>query len=404
MSGTRRWGFRARLTALIAGVFIFGGAVLLTVQYVLVQGLLASGIRTITGCVDGETSGIEIGTGAPGSAVDLGCENGDSGFAVAIEQAGHLSDDVLSGLLLWSVVVLVVFAGLAVLAAWWLSRRSLGRIARITETTREITRDDLHRRLELPGPADEVKELGDTIDGMLDRLDDAFTRQERFVAAASHELRTPLTTTRTALEIPLEQGRFPAEVEPDVRRALAANERSERLIAALLTLARAGHAPAPAGAADLATLARDAVERHRAEADERGVTVVVDGVSAPVAADETLAGIAVGNLVENAIRHNRVGGAVRVAVTADARGVELAIENDGPQLTAVEAARLVEPFHRGEQTRLAGPGSGLGLTLADAVARSLGATLVLSPRDGGGLVARLAFPSRPAGGLGMPRV
>ena len=123
-----------------------------------------------------------------------------------------------------------------------------------------------------------------------------------------------------------------------------------------------------------------------------------------MAADETLAGIAVGNLVENAIRHNRVGGAVRVAVTADARGVELAIENDGPQLTAVEAARLVEPFHRGEQTRLAGPGSGLGLTLADAVARSLGATLVLSPRDGGGLVARLAFPSRPAGGLGMPRV
>ncbi|GAA1557569.1 sensor histidine kinase [Brevibacterium picturae] len=396
MTGTtRRWGFRARLTALIAGVFVLGGAVLLTVQYVLVQQLLASGIRTITGCADGESSDVEIGSEIPGSVVGVVCGgdtiDGVSVIEVSIQQTSYLSNEVLSGLLLWSIVVLVLFAGLAVLAAWWLSKRSLGRIARITDATREITRDDLHRRLDLPGPADEVKELGDTIDGMLDRLDDAFTRQERFAAAASHELRTPLTTTRAALEIPLEQGRFPAEVEPEVRRALAANERSEQLIAALLTLARAGHAPVEPGAVDLVSLVRDALDQHRAEADEHGIAVVLEGSHALVTADETLAGIAVGNLIENAIRHNRDGGTVRITVAEGEHGAELVIENDGRELTAEEAGHLTEPFHRGDQTRLSGPGAGLGLTLADATARSLGGSIALSPRDGGGLTARLTF-------------
>ncbi len=402
MTGARRWGFRARLTALIAGVFILGGAVLLTVQYVLVQQLLASGIRTITGCADGEPSGVEVGSTVEGGVVGVVCDGGTAAgvsvVEVSVQQTNYLTDEVLSGLLLWSIVVLVLFAGLAVLAARWLSKRSLGRIARITETTRDITRDDLHRRLELPGPADEVKELGDTIDGMLDRLDDAFSRQERFVAAASHELRTPLTTTRAALEIPLEQGRFPAEVEPEVRRALVANERSERLIATLLTLARTARPQVKpeAGRIDLAVLARDAIDAHRTEADGRGITVIVNGDPALVAADATLAGIAVGNLIENAIRHNRDGGIVRITVSDGEQNPQFLIENDGRELTEAETARLTEPFHRGEQTRLAGPGIGLGLTLAETTARTLGGTLTLSPRAGGGLTARLSLP-RPLG-------
>ncbi len=462
----RRWGFRARLTALIAGVFILGGLVLLTVQYLLVQRLFATGIGTIsTGCADDAWMG-RAGGGAFPSAVDIavlcaevsdlggeiGFSGGGSVSSVLVAQTSHLSQEVLSGLLVWSLVVLAVFAALAVVAARWLSTRSLDRIARITRATREITRDDLHRRLALPGPADEVKELGDTIDVMLDRLEEAFTRQERFVAAASHELRTPLTTTRAALEIPLEQGRFPADVEPEVCRALAANRRSERLIAALLTLARTGHAAATAeeATADLAGLVRDALDEHTAEVEARGLRIRIvpgrgaeehagePGLSAdldrqsgpaiaagsvraagpllaaeslpaagpapaigpalaigPVlaAVDPTLAGIAVGNLIENAIRHNCDGGEVRAILLREGGDVAVRIENDGRVLTPDEAARLTEPFHRGDQTRLTGPGTGLGLTLADTVARSLGGTLSVAPRPGGGLVVRLTLPA-----------
>lgn len=417
MNARRRWGFRARLTALIAAVFILGGAVLLSVQYLLVQQLFASGIGSITaGCISGEESWVEFegdprGDGPPAScagmvSLDGGTSDGSLTFGgdgsngvwqVTVEQTLALSDRVLSGLLLWSIAVLAAFAVLAVLAARWLARSSLGRIARITATTREISQEALDRRLDLPGPQDEIKELGDTIDDMLDRLDEAFTRQERFVAAASHELRTPLTTTRTALEIPLQQGRFPREVEPAVRRAIAANDRSERLIAALLVLARAGTGTASADEAqrvDLVALTRDCAAVHATEAAAHDVHVEIEP-SPPlfVTADATLLGIAIGNLVENAVRHNRAGGAVRIAFDREQQRAGLTVENDGRVIGETETARLTEPFHRGEQTRLAGPGTGLGLSLAESIARSLGGELSLAPRRRGGLHVRFAVPA-----------
>ncbi len=431
---TRHWGFRGRLTALIAGVFILGGAVLLTVQYVLVQQLFASGIATIsTGCLsdvdwtslgeaDAARAAAEEALVPCGDDILIGSDGAIRIHELSIQQTSFLSQEVLSGMLGWSVVVLVVFAGVAVLAARWLSQRSLGRIAHITATTREITRDDLHRRLDLPGPVDEVKELGDTIDGMLDRLEDAFTRQERFVAAASHELRTPLTTTRTALEIPLEQGRFGTEVEPAVRRALAANARSERLIGALLTLARASGDPAPTGGtADLTALVHDALAERASEAFARGISPVVmraagddpsasqvssrptpgEGDATPtgasagvlVTADPTLVAMLVGNLVENAVRHNVDGGRLLIELAASGGQAVLTVSNDGPVLSAAETALLTEPFHRGDRTRLAGPGAGLGLTLAETLTRRLGGSLMLAPRPAGGLVVRLTLPA-----------
>ncbi|MFT4230297.1 MAG: ATP-binding protein [Microbacterium sp.] len=402
----RRWGFRARLAALIAGVFIAGSVVLLGVQYLLVQQLFAQGIGTITtGCVSSgdQTATITEGTSSPGDEVGVDCTGragtevdiGGGGVGIVVQQTTQLSEEVLSGLLLWSIVVLVAFAGLAVLAAWWLSRRSLDRIARITATTRDITRDDLHRRLDLPGPDDEIKELGDTIDGMLDRLDDAFERQDRFIAGASHELRTPLTTTRTLLEIPLAQGRVPTELEPAVRGALEANERSERLISALLTLARSTRKPAEEEAApvDLAAIVQASLGEHASEAASRGLSVELPDAAEFVAADAELARIAVGNLVQNAIRHNRDHGRILISTDKDDDAVHLVIENDGCDLTGGEVARLTEAFHRGEQTRLAGPGTGLGLTLADTIARALGGSLALAARSGGGLVATLTVPA-----------
>ena len=413
---TPRWGFRARLTALIAVVFILGGAVLLTVQYVLVRQLLATGIATIsTGCVPDlewtDLNGADADAGfvpcIDDTVIGVGDDVVGAGHQFTIQQTSLLSQEVLSGLLAWSVVVLVVFAGVAVLAARWLSQRSLGRIARIADTTREITRDDLHRRLALPGPADEIKALGDTIDGMLDRLQDAFTRQGSFVAAASHELRTPLTTTRTALEIPLEQGRFGTDVEPAVRRALAANIRSERLIAALLMLARINGDPSPpdAQAVELTAVVADALAERAPEASTRGIRAVVthpgrtaSGIDAGppavhAAADPTLASMLVGNLVENAIRHNVDDGELRVELTSADGRATLTITNDGRPLTASETALLIEPFHRGDRTRLTGVGAGLGLTLAEALARRLCGTLTLTPRADGGLIVQLVLPA-----------
>lgn len=406
MTGRRRWGFRARLTALIAAVFVGGGAILLGAQYFLVKGLFDEGIRNIvwscpTGfsTVDGwvncyEPEAIERALASGGSLIS-------DPVIGTIKQATLLAEQVLWGLLIGSMFLLAAFAGAAVLVARWLSRRSLVRIARITDAAREIDRDDLQRRLALPAPDDEIKELGDTIDGMLDRLADAIERQDRFIAGASHELRTPLTTTRTLLEIPLEQGRIPPDLEPAVRGALAANARSEQLISALLTLARSSGAIARSGdpPVDMAALARVALAEHQGEVDVRRLSVRIPDDAVPAVADASLAAIAVGNLVVNAIRHSPAGSRIEVGAEVAAEGgtacanARLVVENDGRVLSPSEVARLTEPFHRGAQTRLAGPGTGLGLTLVDTIARALGGALSLAPRAGGGLVATLTLPA-----------
>lgn len=425
MSGEerRRWSFRTRLTALIAGIFVLGGAAMLTVQYRLAQELLSQGVSGITACAvsatdspsDGE-SVVEIEIGSELDPEEL-CDPASAGAitasghsAVVIEQVNALSDGVLGGLLLGSIITLTVFAVLAVVAASWLSRRSLGRIASITEATRQIHERDLHRRLELPGPRDEIKELGDTIDGMLDRLDDAFARQERFIAGASHELRTPLTTTRTALEIPLSQGRVPEELTADLEKALAANRRSEELIATLLTLAHSTHAGRPAhtesaamtagSAVDLRVLVTGAVADMAGDATAGDVELLIeedaasgeDAARALPVASGALAEIAVRNLVENAVRHNIEGGRVWIDCGREAATARLRVANDGAELTADDVTRLTEPFHRGRGTRLAGGGTGLGLTLVETIARSLEGSLHLCPRAGGGLAVTLRLP------------
>jgi signal transduction histidine kinase len=385
----RRWGFRARLTALIAGVLIIGGAVLLVVQYGFVYQLFVVEYLVVTEPCE-TTNGL--------SCSSYGVYDQTTGESVG---QWMVSQEQLSSLLLWSILLLASFAGLAVLAAWWLSRRSLARITRIISATRDISRDDLQSRLHLTGPDDEIKELGDTIDGMLDRLSEAFERQDRFIAGASHELRTPLTTTRTLLEIPLEQGRVPDELEPALRGALEANARSERIIAALLVLARGSQAAARGSGqdVDLSEVARAAVADHDAESTTR--TVEVDAATTPcrVAADPALVSIAVGNVIENAFRHTPARDGIRITTEATAEASRLVVASGGRRFTAAEVARLIEPFHRGDQTRLASPGTGLGLTLTDTILRAVGGTLTLVPRTQGGITATLTFPRpRPESG------
>ncbi|MFT4286462.1 sensor histidine kinase [Nocardioides sp.] len=407
----RRWSFRTRLTALIAVVFVAGGIALLGVQYLLVRGLFDTAIDTLAGCADG-TSITFVGSDDP--PTDSGCTEirggvddsghgqisvGTDGTSVLVQQTTSLSREVLSGLLVWSIATLAVFTVVAVVAASWLSRRSFARIGQITDTARRITRDGLRQRLRLPGPADEIKELGDTIDAMLDGLEASFTRQERFIANASHELRTPLTTTRTALEIPLEQGRVPGHLEAAVRRALDANRRSEQLIAALLRLARATVVPTapddpddPEGPVDLPAVVEHSLASRADDIEAANLTVTTSLAPASVTGvDPTLLTLAIDNLVENAVRHNHREGTIHIATGATDDRAWVEIGNSGPMLTPQETTRLTEPFNRGRDTRtIAGTRSlGLGLTLVQSIAETHEGMLTLTPRDGGGLVVRL---------------
>lgn len=403
----RRWSFRARLTATIAAVFITGGIALLSVQYLLVQGLFNTALDGITACIDSSNGGVTVvtGNGTPEEecrAILSATQQAENpplttDPRVVVEQTAILSQEVLSGLVLWSIVTLLVFTAVAVLAASWLSRRSFARIGQITDTTKHITRDDLHQRLDLPGPADEIKELGDAIDAMLDGLEASFTRQERFITNASHELRTPLTTTRTALEIPLEQGRVPEDLEPAIRRALDANQRSEQLIAALLQLARTT-TPVPFAdnrePIDLAQIAEQSVARHQEDIDAAHLTVTTDlAESMTPSADLTLVTLAIDNLIANAVHHNNTEGTLHITTDSDEHSAWIDIANSGAVLSDEETARLTEPFNRGANTRilLKERNLGLGLTLVQNIAEASDATLALTPRPDGGLTARISF-------------
>lgn len=401
----RRWSFRTRLTLTIAAIFVAAGIGLLAVQYLLVQTFFqsASGATVCTSVQTTDASGAAPSTSCVTVQGDrpIGDEGGSSGSidhitaegleATLEEYSGALSDEVLGSLLVASVAVIVVFAVVAVLLAGWLARRSLSRIAEVTALTRRITTDELDRRLELAGPDDEIKELGDTIDDMLDRLHAGFEAQDRFIQNASHELRTPLTVTRAALEIPLEQGRVPAELEPAVRRALSANAHSDRLIGALLLLARGRIRTVDRVRVDLGATLAAAVSEVEADAAARGVDVALEApaTASVVDGDEELLRLAVRNLLDNAVRYNDDRGVVIVRVDPSRPG--FTVENTGRELSDAEVAALGEPFHRGEASRRADrEGFGLGLSIVRAVAAAHGGELELHPRPGGGLVAEFS--------------
>jgi signal transduction histidine kinase len=296
-----------------------------------------------------------------------------------------------SGILLGALALFSVAAG------WWISGRMVRRVSRVTEAARKASEATLHERLNLPGPPDELTELGDTFDAMLERLDTAFDAQRRFVANASHELRTPLSVTRAVVDVTL------AKPDPTVEQLRAmgvevrrATMRAERLIAGLLALARSESAMhRHVEGDDLADLAMEALDAVRGEVGRHGLTVHTELAPAPVRGDVALLSRAVANLVENAVRHNVTGGHLHVTTrvegsASDGRAV-LEVDNTGPVVAPEEIDRLFEPFQRAERSRLDGSGFGLGLSIVRAVAASHRGTVRARPRPGGGLIMTLCF-------------
>ena len=307
-------------------------------------------------------------------------------------------------LLLYSGIALAIMAVLAAVLGWFVAGRALRPLRRITESARRISATNLHERLAVQGPDDDVRELADMIDGLFARLDASLHAQRQFVANASHELRTPLARSRTLLEVALRNpGASADSLRAACERAIAAGDEQERLIEALLVLAKGQRGLARREPVDLAAVTRDVLAARGAEIGARGLAVQVELSFALLPGDAALAERAVANLVDNALRHNVPEGTVQVTVECDGGRAVLTVGNTGPEIAPDDVGRLVQPFQRGAaagsprtRARPGADGLGLGLSIVAAIAVAHGAQLTVTPRlTGGGLSVRLVFPQPP---------
>lgn len=410
----RSWTSRTKLTVAIATVLVGGGFLLLATQYVVMSTLLeqtVSHVEVSAPAPDGSmihpgNDGIEIDDDVLGSA--------DVQTGPLLSHPDAVVETVLRRALLWSSLILLVFVGVAIAAAWLLARRSLRRVTELTTATDNITEHDLTQRLAIAGPDDEFKRLGDTIDTMIGRLQAAVESRDRFIANASHELRTPLATARTALQIPLRQKRVPLDLMPDIECAIEANRRSEDLVATLLEIARGrGMDDLPTSTVELDQVVSEALATRRAQIGEHGLVVTAQTSPVSVVGNELLLQRLVENLVTNAVMHNITGGWIRINLDGQADRAHLTVENSGPPYSADEAARLTEPFHRGSQSRIRrddetgaqnGAGLGLGLTLCATIVDLHEGRLTVEPSSGGGLRVTVDLGTLPAVATGHAEV
>jgi signal transduction histidine kinase len=358
---------RLKMTLLYAGVFFVAGALLLSVSYALVRNNLTD----------------------PANLRNLPGDNWALNQAVQHEVA----DDALARLRTQYAIALAAMTGLSVLLGWGVAGRVLRPLQRITATAQRVSQDNLDERIGLEGPRDELKELADTFDGMLERLSGAFASQRRFVANASHELRTPLTVIRTELDVTLaDPHATTAELRAMAETVRDATLATQRLIQALLTLARSEGGVVRRDPADLAEGARLALAQTGPEAAARHLVVRPTLDSAPVRGDRRLLERLVANLVENAIRHNRDGGMVEVRTATAAGRSTVEVRNDGALVPPEAVASLFEPFQRLDRGAR-GDGVGLGLSIVRSVADAHGGSVELRARPSGGLVARVSLPA-----------
>jgi signal transduction histidine kinase len=307
--------------------------------------------------------------------------------------AGEALDDV-------ALQYLIAFAGVVLISTaigWAIAGRALAPLKRITAAAKRVSDQRLDERIEIEGPHDELRELGDTLNSMLDRLADSFDAQRRFVANASHELRGPLTVIRSEAEVSL------ANPEPDIEelRGMAesvvqASRRTEALLSSLLILARGQRGLVRTAAVDLAATVEEVLAAATSAAASESVRVTTTLEPAWVNGDAALLERLVANLVENGLLYNRPGGFIDVTCRAGVGSVELRVENSGPRIRPEDAARLAEPFERLAR-EAGGRGAGLGLSIVRAVSEAHGGSLTIEPRDEGGLVVSLRLPRGAAG-------
>lgn len=390
---------RLRLTLLYGGVFVVSGAVMLTITNLLVRRSTGFFFVQSNGPEGGTAGIVEGGTAGAIPAAPLP----DNGTATqrAQEQANQLLGDVrhqhaveMHQLLVQSLITLAIMSVISIWLGWLVAGRALRPLRAITAAVRDISSSNLHERLALTGPDDELKELGDTFDALITRLERSFRSQREFVANASHELRTPLTLQHALLDAELLDPNATLQSwQATGERALAASQEQERLIAALLTLARSDRGLSDHDPFDLSELVAGVLNGRHTDAVERGLHVSARLDRAPTIGDQSLAERLVANLVDNAMRHNVPEGRVEVVTEVIGDQAILSVRNTGPILAASEIDRLFEPFQRADVDRTSHDGGlGLGLSIVAAIATAHDATVTAFARPDGGLDVAVRFP------------
>jgi signal transduction histidine kinase len=314
------------------------------------------------------------------------------GLVAAQQRIGELQDQLAAvnaqqsrQLLAGSLVALIVMVAVSALLGRVLAQRVLRPLRLITSATRRISADNLDQRLAVTGPADEVKGLADTIDDLLERLEESFAAQRRFVANASHELRTPLATMRASLDVAVAKPGPAASTVVLADRLRTQLDRVDHLLDGFLVLARAQHgALADTAPVDLGDLVGAALGERSTDAATKQLSVTVDVPTGTVIqGSPALLARLVGNLVDNAVTHNENGGWIRITGSVTGQKTVLVVETGGHVLDQQQVDRLARPFERlgGERTG----SSGLGLSIVSAVAAAHGGRLVLLARPDGGL-------------------
>ncbi|WP_030154342.1 sensor histidine kinase [Streptomyces sp. NRRL S-244] len=381
---------RIRLTLLYGGMFLIAGILLLSIIYLLAAQALREGNGLPYKILGG--TDIQVTSTCPGVVGKIQAPDQFNSVinTCILEQRRHALDDLLSR----SLMALLGLSIIAFAFGYAMAGRVLSPLGKITRTARRVVGSDLTRRIELDGPDDELKELADTFDEMLDRLERAFTAQQRFVANASHELRTPLAINRTLLEVHLSDPGAPVELQQLGKTLLATNERSEQLVEGLLLLARSDNQIVERKPVDLAEVASRAIDQARGEAAAKGVEIRGERALAVVQGNGVLLERIALNLVQNAVRYNvPEGGWVEVITESQHGQAILIVSNTGPVVPAYEVDNLFEPFRRLRTERTGSDkGVGLGLSIARSVARAHGGRISATPREGGGLVMRVTLP------------
>ncbi|MFC8341831.1 sensor histidine kinase [Streptomyces rubiginosohelvolus] len=380
---------RIRLTLLYGGMFLIAGIVLLSIIYMLAAQALHD-----AGSVSFRVAGTNVQITSD-TCPQLGAALNNDQLNDAIKACTSAQrQQALDSLLNRALLALVGLSVMAFAFGYAMAGRVLSPLGRITRTARRVAGTDLTRRIELDGPDDELKELADTFDDMLDRLERAFTAQQRFVGNASHELRTPLAINRTLLEVHLSDPGAPPELHQLGKTLLATNERSEQLVEGLLLLARSDNQIVERKPVDLAEVAERAIDQTRAEALARKVEIRGERDSATVQGNGVLLERIALNLVQNAVRYNvPEDGWVEVTTEVSDGQALLVVSNTGPVVPAYEIDNLFEPFRRLRTERTGSDkGVGLGLSIARSVARAHGGRIIAEPREGGGLVMRVTLP------------
>jgi signal transduction histidine kinase len=395
--GRRVWPrrLRSRLAVMYTILIFLAGVALLAVTYALVAKVLlpapASAPKVLS---QRDRALLRLCKPPPASAALIAeCKRLIASTGVG---ANGQRESALRALQGASVIALGVLTIASVGLGWLISGRALSPVRSLTEAARRASELRLGERLALTGPDDELKQLADTFDVMLERLDTAFTSQKRFVANAAHELRTPLTAMRTAIEVTLAKPmRAPDELEAMAARVKRSVERAEATIEALLTLATSELGATARETIDLATAAEDALDDARGAIGERQIEVQSALESAHARGDRVLLERMIANLVENAVRHNHPGGWIAIRTTQRNGHAVFEIANTGPTIPPGEIPTLFEPFERADARLHPTEGVGLGLSIADAIARAHHATISARPRLGGGLEISVVVPTDP---------